>query len=98
MTNGRAKVYKTHKNGKVSIIEFLNAPAFVGELELIGVREEAIGVKAIAKCDCFMLSISECKEMLLNDPVFLNYLCKYLGKKLFLLQISLLSTSLIHYL
>ena len=81
LIQGRAKVYKVQSNGKVSLMEFLGAPAFIGEMELLQVRKEAISVTAITKCICEEINLERCKKELLNDNLFLNYLCNYLGKK-----------------
>ena len=32
---GKAKIYVTHQNGKVSLINFINANDYIGEMELL---------------------------------------------------------------
>jgi CRP-like cAMP-binding protein len=81
MVKGKAKLYLTHSNGKISLIDFYKAPCFFGELELINVRTKAMAVQTITQCDCLALSIAQCKELLLNDAVFLKKLCIFLGTK-----------------
>lgn len=81
MVKGRAKLYITHSNGKISLIDFYKAPCFFGELELIGARTKSTAVQAITQCECLAVPIAECKKLLLNDVVFLKKLCIFLGTK-----------------
>ncbi|WP_432408027.1 transcriptional regulator YeiL [Wukongibacter sp. M2B1] len=81
LLDGRAKLFLSHKNGIISLINFLNAPCFIGEMELLKASETASGVKAITVCTCFTIQINKCKELLLMDNKFLKYLCVFLSKK-----------------
>lgn len=81
LIDGKAKLYLTHKNGKVSIVNFIESPCFIGEMELIGSQAESKGVQALTICHCFAISIMNCKDKLLNDIKFLKYLCIFLSKK-----------------
>lgn len=81
MVKGNAKLYLTHKNGKISLINFLKAPCFLGEMELIQAQKYTNGIQALSSCICFCFDISKCKNQLLSDTVFLRCLCLYLSKK-----------------
>ena len=81
LIDGKAKLYLTHKNGKVSIINFIEAPCFIGEMELLGAQAESNGVQALTSCYCFAIHIADCREKILNDVKFLKYLCIFLSKK-----------------
>lgn len=81
LTEGRAKLFLTHENGRVSLINFLDAPCFLGEMELLDGNREANGVKAITACTCYAIDTSRCREQLLNDSTFLRYLCVFLSDK-----------------
>lgn len=81
LIQGCVKVYKLQKNGKVSLIELLNAPALIGEMELLGIRNETLSVVALTPCVCEVIDAESCRAMLVNDPVFLRFLCSYLGQK-----------------
>lgn len=81
LTEGRAKLFLTHDNGRVSLINFLDAPCFLGEMELLDTERETNGVKAITACTCYAIDISRCKERLLSDNKFLKYLCVFLSHK-----------------
>ena len=78
---GSVKIYKLQKNGKVSLIEILNAPALLGELELLGIRNETLNIIALTPCTCEVVTAESCQSLLLKDPVFLRFLCSYLGQK-----------------
>lgn len=81
LIDGRAKLFLSQKNGRISLINFLNAPCFIGEMELLGAQEAANGVTAITPCTCYAIRIMECKERILNDTKFLRYLCLFLSQK-----------------
>lgn len=47
LTRGRARLYVTLANGRVSLIDFFAAPCFIGEIELIDKDHEPRAVQAI---------------------------------------------------
>lgn len=81
MIKGRAKLFLSHENGRISLINFLDAPCFMGELELLGAQEKAQGITAITPCVCYAIRVEACRERLLSDPTFLRHICLFLGKK-----------------
>lgn len=81
VVEGQAKVYITHRNGKVSLVNFLYAPCFIGEMELLNAQRDAIGVQAMITVTCIALPMQQFRKTLLNDTIFLRELCIYLGKK-----------------
>ena len=81
LVEGRAKLFLTHENGRVSLISFLDAPCFIGEIELLGAQAAARGVTAITRCECYAIRIAKCEDKLLKDTTFLRYLCLFLSKK-----------------
>lgn len=52
LTRGRARLYVTLANGRVSLIDFFAAPCFIGEIELIDKDHEPRAVQAIEECWC----------------------------------------------
>ncbi len=50
LVDGRAKLFLSHENGRVSLINFLNAPCLIGEMELLGAQKTANGVTAVTPC------------------------------------------------
>lgn len=81
LVEGKAKLYATQKNGKVSLINFLHAPTFMGEIELLNAERYSKGIQTATKAICFAISIHACKDKLLTDATFLKYLCIFLSKK-----------------
>lgn len=81
LIEGRAKLYLTQGNGRISLINFLNAPCFIGEMELLEAQSYSNGVTAVTTCTCYAIRIRDCKSALLNDVKFLRYLCGFLSKK-----------------
>ncbi|MGN1387549.1 MAG: transcriptional regulator YeiL, partial [Bacillus sp. (in: firmicutes)] len=81
MVEGKAKIYLTHANGKVSLINFIQPGTFFGEMELLNEAYYTKGIQTSAKTICFAVPILSCKEQLLNDPAFLKYLCISLSNK-----------------
>ena len=81
LIDGRAKLFISQGNGRISLINFLNAPCFIGEMELLGAQEAANGVTAITPCTCYAIQINKCKSQILNDSKFLRYLCLFLSQK-----------------
>ncbi|WP_088351367.1 transcriptional regulator YeiL [Bacillus cereus] len=81
LISGKAKIYMSHKNGKVSLINFIQAPSFIGELGLIGVESVTKTVEVIEDCMCLALPLKDCQHILLQDATFLQKLCKFIGEK-----------------
>lgn len=81
LISGRAKLFLSHENGRISLINFLDAPCFVGEMELLGAQEAANGVTAITPCVCYKIRIHECRDKILDDTKFLRSLCLFLSQK-----------------
>ena len=81
LIDGRAKLFLSQGNGRISLINFLNALCFIGEMELLGAQEAAKGVTAITPCTCYAIHILKCKSQLLNDTKFLRHLCLFLSQK-----------------
>lgn len=81
MIEGKSKLYVTHKNGKVSLIEYIEAPCFMGEIELLNEGRYTKGIQTVSKTICLSIAINGCKEKLLADAKFLRRICVFLGQK-----------------
>lgn len=81
MTEGRAKLFLSHENGRISLINFLEAPCFMGEMELLGAQERSNGITAMTPCTCYGIRADQCREKLLSDTKFLRHICLFLGRK-----------------
>lgn len=82
LVEGRAKMYQTHKNGKVSLIHFYSHGSILGEIELLGVTKTAHSVQAMVDTVCIQLPLYNCREEVLNDPKFLREIARHLGFKM----------------
>lgn len=81
LVRGRAKLYATQPNGRVSLIDFFSAPCFVGEIELVNQEHEPRDVQAIEECWCLALPMKSYRPLLLGDTLFLRNLCVALSQK-----------------
>ncbi|KMY55868.1 XRE family transcriptional regulator [Bacillus sp. FJAT-27231] len=78
---GKAKIYVTHHNGKVSLINFINANDYIGEMELLHEVYYTKGIQTSTKTICFAIPLHRCRTQLLEDVTFLRELTKFLSVK-----------------
>ncbi|MFE0298386.1 transcriptional regulator YeiL [Priestia megaterium] len=81
LVEGKAKLYVTHENGKVSLINFLQAPTFMGEVELLNSQRYSKAIQTVTNTICLAIPINACKNKLLTDVTFLRHLCSFLSEK-----------------
>ncbi|WP_066051832.1 transcriptional regulator YeiL [Robertmurraya korlensis] len=81
LVEGKAKLYVTHENGKISLINFLQAPTFMGEIELLNEERISKAIQTVTKVTCLAIPIHACKDKLLTDATFLKHLCIFLSQK-----------------
>jgi CRP/FNR family transcriptional regulator, putaive post-exponential-phase nitrogen-starvation regulator len=81
VVEGKAKIYVTHQNGKVSLLNFINAKDYIGEMELLNDVYYTKGIQASAKTICFALPFHRYRKQLLDDAKFLRELTKFLSVK-----------------
>ncbi|MBO1624128.1 transcriptional regulator YeiL [Bacillus arachidis] len=81
LISGKVKIYMSHQNGRISLINFVKAPSIMGELGLIGVETLTKGIEAMEPCICLALPLKDCRHLLLQDAHFLQQLCKFIGEK-----------------
>lgn len=81
VAEGKAKIYVTHQNGKVSLLNFINAHDYIGEMELLNDVYYTKGIQAATKTVCLVLPFSQCRTRLLEDAKFLRELTKFLSVK-----------------
>ena len=81
LVRGRARLYASSANGRVSLIDFFSAPCFIGEIELVDADHEPRAVQAIEECWCLALPMKKYRPLLLEDAVFLRHLCIALSRK-----------------
>jgi CRP-like cAMP-binding protein len=81
VVEGKAKIYVTHHNGKVSLINFINAKDYFGEMELLNEVYYTKGIQTSTRTVCFAFPFRLCRAQMLEDPVFLRGLTKFLSEK-----------------
>lgn len=81
VTEGKAKIYVTHQNGKVSLLNFINAKEYIGEMELLNEVYYTKGIQTSTKTICFALPFHRYRTQLLEDATFLRELTKFLSVK-----------------
>lgn len=89
LVDGRCKVTRSLQSGKEALICFYKDFAILGELELICALSPGAAplplintVQAIGPVHCLALPISLAQTLLLEDALFLRYLCPRLAQKL----------------
>ncbi|QED49897.1 transcriptional regulator YeiL [Cytobacillus dafuensis] len=78
---GKAKIYVTYQNGKVSLINFISAQDFIGEMELLNEVYYTKGIQTSTKTICFAIPFHQCRTQMLEDTTFLRALTKFLSIK-----------------
>ncbi len=77
---GTAKIYMTHQNGKISLLNFIMPFEFIGEMELLQASFYSKGVQTSTKVTCLAIPYT-CRDQILEDPLFLRHLCLFLSEK-----------------
>ncbi|PGT82753.1 MULTISPECIES: transcriptional regulator YeiL [Bacillaceae] len=78
---GNAKIYITHQNGKVSLLNFIHENDFIGEMELLHKVYYTKGIQTSTKTVCFAIPFQQCRSQMMEDAAFLRELCKFLSSK-----------------
>jgi len=78
---GKAKIYVTHQNGKVSLINFIKAQDYIGEMELLNEVYYTKGIQTSTETICFAIPFHHCRTKMLEDATFLRELSKFLSVK-----------------
>lgn len=78
---GKAKIYITHQNGKVSLLDFINEFEYIGEMELLHEVYFSKGIQASMKTICFAIPFHSSRKLMLEDATFLRHLSIFLSNK-----------------
>ncbi|MFQ3545184.1 transcriptional regulator YeiL [Halobacillus rhizosphaerae] len=81
VVEGKAKIYVTYQNGKSSLINFINAEEYIGEMELVNEIYYTKGIQTSTKTICYAIPLHKFRKQLLEDPKFLRELTKFLSIK-----------------
>ncbi len=80
LVKGRCRVSSMDQEGKTFILNIINAPNLVGEIELI-TEDVSFSVETIDSCILIALPYASCRDTLLKDSTFLLRLCELLTEK-----------------
>lgn len=78
---GKAKIFVTYQNGKVSLLNLIGVHDFIGEMELLHEDFYSKAVQALTDMTVFALPIQLCKPRLLEDVKFLREIAIFISKK-----------------
>ena len=81
LCSGRAKIFMTLPNGRITLIDFASSPSFIGEMELLYENREVRAVQATENCYLLGLPLKRYRNKLLNDINFMQSICRQLGDK-----------------
>ncbi|GEK33567.1 transcriptional regulator YeiL [Kurthia sibirica] len=79
--SGKAKIYYTQENGKVTLLNFITTGSFIGEIELLQQEHHSKGIQTSSKMRCFAIPVEQTKELLFADARFLRHLSTFLSYK-----------------
>lgn len=79
---GKAKVYSTLSNGKSLLLCFYKPFKVIGELEFINFETADSNIQVIEETYCIGIAMEKIRELVLNDSMFLRFMCSSLGEKL----------------
>lgn len=79
---GIYKIYEYHKNGKISLIQYLESGDLIGELGLLGVESQKKVVISHGESSVIKIKEPDYIHVLKDNPNFLKYLSVNLATKL----------------
>ena len=81
LVNGKLKVFSHSTSGKMMSLSLFNSFQIIGETCSLWNKPPTASVQATCKTYCIGISM-QYRDLLLNDIVFLRYICQNLGDKL----------------
>ncbi|MBR5316206.1 MAG: transcriptional regulator YeiL [Firmicutes bacterium] len=79
---GKVKLSLIHQDGSVTLVQYYEPGDILGELELLGMRDQSQSIQAVGAVVCFALPIVQCKDILMSDVKFLQTLCRLVAGKM----------------
>ncbi len=86
LVNGRLQVNMYHRNGKVSVLAFLEPVSMIGDLEIFDFEVVKYNVTTITESLCLGIRKEIVFKYGQQDPKFLKLVISNLGQKLFLVS------------
>ena len=81
---GKLKVCSNMSNGKSHLLHFYTTFELLGDLELFNRSNPYVTIQTVSDSLCISLALRETRSFLLQDPVFLRYLCETVCAKLYI--------------
>lgn len=75
LVEGRTKVCHTTANGNTLLCAFTEALSLIGEVEFFHYQEVLSDIYALEDCLCFSISVLKYRNIILNDLLFMRYIC-----------------------
>lgn len=79
---GKVKLSLIHQDGNVTLVQYYEPGDILGELELLGMRQQSQTIEAVGNVTCLSLPFDPCKEIMLSDSKFLQNLCRLIAGKM----------------
>ena len=79
---GKVKLSLIHQDGNVTLVQYYEPGDILGELELLGMRQQSQTIEAVGEVTCLALPFDPCKNLMLEDPKFLQNLCRLIAGKM----------------
>ena len=79
---GKVKLSLIHQDGNVTLVQYYEPGDILGELELLGMRQQSQTIEAVGDVTCLALPFEECKDIMLEDTKFLQNLCRLIAGKM----------------
>ena len=81
LVSGKLKVFSHSTSGKIMSLNLFNSFEIIGETGSLWNNSPTASVQASSKAYCIGISMKH-RDILLNDVIFLRYICKNLGERL----------------
>lgn len=79
---GKVKLSLIHQDGNVTLVQYYEPGDILGELELLGMRQQSQTIEAVGNVTCLALPFEQCKDLMLSDANFLQNLCRLIAGKM----------------
>ena len=81
LVEGRCSIHTFLSNGKKMTLSNVNAPALIGEIELLDLRNATFSVRTLEDSVLIVCPLNPCRDILLSDNRFLRKLCASIIRK-----------------
>ena len=79
---GKVKLSLLHQDGNMTLVQYYEPGDILGELELLGMRQQSQTIEAVGNVTCLALPFDGWKMRMLEDPKFLRNLSRLIAGKM----------------